>query len=147
MHWPLLLLLTFAVEPVRAPAAAADSPVRQWLAELASEEAAVREEARRNMLGMSRQQLLELRQLVAAGEARLPAQQAALAEIVRHVYLATEPYPPAPGDDRSFIGLSGWRLLDTGRYTGVTFERRLPGFDAYRALEDGDVILGVEELP
>jgi hypothetical protein len=127
MLWAVVLLLTLCLAGEEPAATQPQSPVKQWLLDLASDDAEVREAARKEMLGMSRVQ--------------------PLAEIVRHVYLATEPYPEAPGEERSFIGLSGWRPFDNGNYTGIIFERRLPGFDAYRALEDGDVILRVEELP
>jgi hypothetical protein len=151
MWWAVLLPLLVGLAERDPPATQSDSAVPRWLAQLASDDAFVRDAARKAMLGMTRAQLLELRQLVAEGEARLPSQRSALSEIVRHVYLATEPYPTTP-EPVAFLGLSNgsggqWRLVPVGEDVGLTFERRLLGFDAYRALEDGDVILGVEELP
>jgi hypothetical protein len=123
------------------------SDVARWLNDLAAEDAPTRAEARRKMLGMSAAQLKELRQLVADGQAVLPAQREALYEIVYHTFLRTRPYPVLQGDNGSFIGLFGQQVTDGGGSSSVAFERCLPGFDAYRVLENGDRIVGVDELP
>lgn len=123
------------------------SDVARWLNDLAAEDAPTRAEARRKMLGMSAAQLKELQTLVANGRAALPSQREALYEIVHHTFLRTRPYPVLQGDNGSFIGLFGQQVTDGGDYSSVSFERCLPGFDAYRVLENGDRIIGVDELP
>ena len=51
----------------------------------------------------------------------------------------------APGE--SFFGIFKYRPVAVGDRIGLIFESRLIGFPAYASLEDGDIILAVEEMP
>src|SRR5258708_2183625 len=89
---------------------AADAPARGWVGDLASPEDAKREEARTNLMGLSREDLPRLRALVEENRPVAAAQAAALHEIVVQIYLSEEPYEqdfPLTG----FLGLS-WSIDD-----------------------------------
>jgi S1-C subfamily serine protease len=44
-------------------------------------------------------------------------------------------------------GIINVEEADPADRTGVTVGERMPGFAAYRALRDGDVIIGIEQIP
>jgi hypothetical protein len=92
-----------ATQPAAAVAAAVLLPPEQVLAQmprlfadLSAAEPAVREAARSALMGMSRQDLPAFEKLVRDNVPLAPAQAAVLREIVTHVFLAGEEYPPAP---------------------------------------------------
>lgn len=121
-----------------------DSPIRQWFADLASPDAAVREAATTALMGLDRPQLNQLRELVRRSAPLATAQAAALHDIVVHDYLAAEPYPH---DTRQgFLGLLAMQseLIDQPLRLGVDVDdHRIPGFPSFRMLRSGDVILAV----
>ncbi|GEM_PF-3685335 len=155
--WPLIFIITLlapggAFEPSppgnqskTKPTSQPADTLKSWLTDLAAENADARRAARVNLLNISRADLMTIRTLIAAGAARQPAQKQALTDIVCHVFLATEPYETAPGE--SFFGLFKYRPVAVGERMGLIFESRLIGFPAYASLEDGDIILAVEEMP
>jgi hypothetical protein len=121
----------------------ADAPVRRWFSDLASPDAQQREQAQTELLGLNRQQLQQLRWLVAHGQAVAPSQLAALHEIVIHDFLSGEPYTPM---DAGFLGLRWPDRGDVARL-GVPVEIRIPGFPSFQMLRTGDLILGVITNP
>lgn len=148
----LLLLVGFAAANGQATTQPAQS-LRQLVTALAADEPVVRDAAHKQLLQLNRAELPALKEVVASGAAKLPSQQEALKDVVRHVFLSGEPYPLDVESRLSFIGLglgASFRPLHfvdgTGRL-GVGFDHRLPGFPGYAVLEEGDVIVGVEELP
>jgi hypothetical protein len=139
--------VVFAEAPRTAPATqpvpfAADAPARNWFAELASPEDNKREEARTNLMGLTRNDLPRLRALVEQSRPLAASQVAALHEIVIQIYLSGESYPPA-FPVTGFLGLSWPQGTDPGTRLGVLVQTRFPGFPSFRMLRDGDLILGV----
>lgn len=121
--------------------------IRQWVLELGAPEPDVREAARRNLLNLTPADLGTLRAIVAEGAANLPCQAAALYDVVRHVYLTGEQVTRS-NERLSFLGLRLFQIGTLGEAPlGMTFERRLMGFPAFAAFEEGDVLISVEELP
>jgi hypothetical protein len=133
------------------------------VADLGNADADVRADARRELLGMSREQLLALPKLLSHQPPLNASQRALLHEIVVHVYLATGSYP----SDRSqgFLGVTIAEVHipatdaaapmenvdspidpdDASPDTGIIILERMPGFCGYRAFESGDVILAARE--
>ncbi len=160
-------LVTLAAEPATAPArrseaSLATQPVseftlRHWFADLADGDAVIRERAYSQLLGLTRQDLPGLRQVVEQSRPVEPAQAGALREAVFHVYLSGETYEAEPRS--GFLGLLMPTLdsvevqRDTERAvgvdvdprvtTGVPVDFRIPGFCGFRALREGDVLLAI----
>jgi hypothetical protein len=117
-------------------------------ADLASPDPARRSAARTELMGLARSELPALRRVVETRQPVSPQQAIDLRDIVRHVYLASDPYERS-GD--GFLGLAtrGTRvpvtveLPDGTVCPGVDFTQRYPGFCAYRWLQAGDVILSI----
>jgi hypothetical protein len=122
--------------------------VRLSIVRLASEDAAQREQARVDLIGLGRADLPVLRQAIRSLREMEPSQTAVLRDIVTHVYLTGEPYSTEGG---GFLGIrlphpfkpEEQSLLSLER--GVALITRFPGFCAFRMLRDGDVILSVTE--
>jgi hypothetical protein len=123
--------------------------IRGWVRDLGNGDSAVRDRARVELMGISRGELERLRQVVAQSRPLAPDQIAMLQEIVTHVYLAGEYDEGA--EERGFLGVrmsqTGVELSPApgvradGTAVGVAVAGRVPGFCAYRMLEDGDVII------
>jgi hypothetical protein len=132
------------------PAAAADVPgVKRMIARLAADGFRDREAARVELMGLPRAKLPVLREAVKQMLPLEASQLSVLRDIVAHVYLAGETYDVdegAPG----FLGISlppFMRFPGAGGAfvggRGVEVMARVPGFCAYRMLQDGDVILAL----
>ena len=111
----------------------------------------MREHAKIQLMGISRQQLGELARLVEQKRPLAPSQALVLHEIVVQVYLAGEPFDADP-TGAAFLGVryAQTAFLINGQepeQLGTVVQERVPGFCAYRYLQDGDVIVGFEELP
>jgi len=125
-------------------------PITTWFQDLANRDATVREQARINLMGISRDDLEKLHTLVEADRPLAPSQAMALREIVDQVYQATDPYEPFE-DHSGFLGVpqtTSAVVLDGGEddsQGGVLVAKRIPGFCAYRFLQDGDMIVGIAE--
>src|SRR2546423_14648796 len=78
----------------------ADSPIRGWFADLTSPDAAVRDRAQAQLMGISRDDLAGLRALIQQASPPAPSQVAALHDVVIHAFLTGETYEPF--GDRSF---------------------------------------------
>ena len=137
-----------------AQAAAAPGPaqtlatVKTLLAQLAADDYPTRERARVELMGLSRADLDLLRDAVKQSLPLQPSQVVVLRDIVTQIYLAGDLYV-AEADGKGFLGvhLPFWGhpdergLLNVER--GVAVVSRLPGFCAYRMLQDGDVLLSL----
>lgn len=151
-----LMIMTLAAAPLSAverspkppatrPASEANS-LKRLLRQLASDDAAVRDAARVALMGLKRTDIPALRTAVAESLPLEPSQIAALREIVMHVALVGAEYEAM---ETGFLGVRvpNWQqpddqvLLNVGR--GVVVLSRIPGFCAFRTLQDGDVILSV----
>ena len=120
-----------------------------WFSDLANKDASVREQARVGLMGISRGDLQTLRALVEANRPLAPSQAMALREIVMQVYQATEPYD-AVEDKPGFLGVplrDASIATDDDAQAGVLVTDRIPGFCAYRFLQNGDVIVGITDSP
>ncbi len=125
-----------------APATVPSDSIRGWFNQLADSNPDAREQARINLMGLSRADLATLRQIVAETRPLRASQSAVLYDIVAHAYSAGEPY-----DSREVGCVLGVQLAPSEDPPGVRVAERFPGFCAYRYLRDGDVIVGVAELP
>lgn len=153
-----------ATQTVARPATQPASPsqLQVWFDDLAASDAVVRERAYSELLGLARQDLPALREVVERSRPVAPSQAAALRDVVTHVYLSGEPYRAeksgflgvmqsaelysveVPGED--LIGADAGNAREQiGPRTGVPIAVRLPGFCAFRALREGDVVLGIVE--
>lgn len=129
--------------------------------DLAASDAAVRDRALSAMLNLTRGELPGLRNVVERSRPVAPSQAGALRDVVSHVYLTGVIYDCEPRI--GFLGLilpaldsvevprpdappalenNGLRPVPQVS-TGVPIEHRIPGFCAFGALRDGDVVLGV----
>ncbi|CAN5560200.1 hypothetical protein BH09PLA1_BH09PLA1_00750 [soil metagenome] len=152
----------FLIQP--NPAAALSDPhpttrpaddLKSWFTQLCDPNPDVRDRARTKLMTMPRSRLNELQSLVAQSRPLRAAQAVELRPIVEHVYLSGEEY----FSDKNGPGFLGVELdqisvpeSDSGdessNATGRLVQRvmvraRFPGFGAYPALRDGDVILSV----
>jgi hypothetical protein len=105
-----------------------------------------------NLMNLSRGDLPTLRNIVTEMRPLAPAQLTTLRDIVIHVFLATEPMrgnrqsgflgvqlaPFSPGDDSN---------PDDTAAPGVVILDRMPGFIAFKMLQNGDMIIGITEAP
>jgi hypothetical protein len=134
----------------RAATTRPSDQIASWFSDLANKDAAVREQARVNLMGISRADLQTLRRLVEANRPLAPSQAMALREIVVQVHQSTEPYEPVP-DRQGFLGVPLRDVTmvldgtDDEGQAGVLVTDRIPGFCAYRFLQNGDVIVGITE--
>jgi hypothetical protein len=143
-------VVSFAASP---PTSQPDK-LATWFSDLANKDASVREQARVGLMGISRPDLETLRKLVEANRPLAPSQAMALREIVMQVYESTEPYE-AVADKPGFLGVPlppitsaiGLDGTDDDSQAGVLVTDRIPGFCAYRFLQNGDVIVGITEAP
>jgi len=135
-----------STDPADAPAI-----LKKALLQLSDRDPAVRDAAREQLMGMSPTDLPVLRTDVEQAGPLPPGSVQALREVVTHVYLAGE-----NGDRDTAKGFMGISMVDdlqsaysdddqndSGLPLGVVVQMRLPGFDAYRALRDGDIILAI----
>lgn len=127
--------------------------MKGWFSDLAHRDAAVREEAVVNLMGLRRTDLPLLERVIRKSMPLKPPQAIALRQIITQVYLSGDPYEPSP--DAGFLGielrttvvtLGGENDPDSAQ-GGVVVVRRMPGFCGARMLRDGDVILGIVERP
>jgi hypothetical protein len=118
------------------------------IAQLADDDYSNREAARIALMGLRRSDLGVLRQSVQQSMPLEPGQIIVLRDVVTQVYLAGDAYLP---DDQGagFLGVSlpVWsRPEDRALLTlerGVAVVSRVPGFCAFRMLQNGDVLLSM----
>jgi hypothetical protein len=140
-----LLLVTVVALGARPPATTQSSDqIRAWYLQLADRDPEVREQARINLMGIKRRDLPALEKVVADSRPVRASQAAVLYDIVTHVHMAGEPYKVAPNTG-GFLGLRGLQTWDSP--PGIVVDVRIQGFCAYRMLREGDVIVGIEEMP
>jgi hypothetical protein len=142
--------------PTTAPATRPVGRVQALFEQLLAAESGVRERARVELMGLSRDDLETLRHVVQTSGPPTAQQAAVLHDIVVHVFLATDPYeasrPPAgflgvrlPMDPAGGIALPEDTALKVGDPdTGVPIAEAIPGFCGFRHLQAGDVVLGVD---
>jgi len=155
----VILLVISAIQIGATPTTKPASHIKELFTKLADRDPNVREQARIDLMGLTRSDLPALKEYVRAHRPLAPSQAAALREIVTHVYLAGEPY--RTDEDHGFLGVSLSDGTLNGLITqqqqaqeadptsapplGVTVTDRLPGLCAFRMLANGDVIVGIAE--
>jgi hypothetical protein len=137
-----------------APATNPSAQIATWFVRLADRDPNVRDQARIDLMGLSRADLPAVRNYVQQHRPLSPAAAAGLRDIVTQIYLAGERYPANP--DHGFLGVS----LSEGSSpqlpqdrpdpaapppVGVIVTDRLPGLCGFRALGNGDVIVGIDQ--
>src|SRR4051812_38654450 len=80
---------------IRAATTKPADQIPSWFADLANRDASVREQARVNLMGISRNDLEQLRAIVEKSRPLAPSQAMELRDIVQQVFQATEPYQAA----------------------------------------------------
>lgn len=150
--WLAVLPATGAAEaPPVAPATQTTRPadrqalITQWLGDLADEDARIREQARRTLMSLKREDLPLLKAAVKDLRPLAPSQLAALRDIVTQAYLSRDTYARDPRVGFMGVKLSADRAAEVqiGGDGPAVIESRLPGFCGYAALQDGDVIVKV----
>lgn len=144
-------------KPTTQPAS--EPAIQALFNDLAASDAAVRGRALSALLELTRADLPGLRNVVERLRPVAPSQAGALRDVVTHVYLTGETYDCEP--TIGFLGLVLPALdsvevprpepqpgledngLPARASTGVPIDYRIPGFCAFGALRDGDVVLGV----
>lgn len=137
--------------PSTAPATqptTSETDLAKWIGELDARSPDIRAEAMTRLLQVSRGDLPALKRVVDGARPISPGQATVLHDVVIHVWLAGEPYPT---QDVGFLGVSlmptnGWDDA-SGVVDGVQVLARMPGFAAYGALLDSDLILEIKEKP
>lgn len=145
----LPLLGSLFAGPATRPAAPEIQPqLKQWFDQLADRDPDVREAAKTRLMGLSRGQLLELKSLIEQSRPLKPSQVAELHDIVTHAYLSGEQEHPGAGST-GFLGLSWPRGAErmSEDPPGLVIVSRIKGFVAYRYLREGDILVGIAELP
>jgi hypothetical protein len=138
-----LTLLCIGAAPATQPVAR----LRVLIDQLANRDSVKRENAFYELLALPPGDLALLRQAVVDSRPLLPGQTTLLRLAVRHIYISGAKYPIDP-NGRPFLGLS-WpeATIIPGDQRGVPVVHRVPGFAAYHALREGDLLQGIEELP
>jgi cold shock CspA family protein len=137
-----------SVPPSTSPADP-ESVLKSALLQLSDRDPAVRESAREQLMALSASDLPMLRIAIEALRPLPPGDADALRDIVEHVYLTGEDADGNPKQGFMGILMSDWGAMvpdsdaDPQEPLGVVVEMRLPGFDAYRVLRDGDIILAI----
>jgi hypothetical protein len=138
-----------ATAPATQPAAVQSiASIKRLIRELAADNYPARDGARLALMGLNRSELGALREAIKQSLPLEPSQVIVLREIVTQVYLAGDLYLPET-DGMGFLGihLPDWQraedraLLSTEH--GVVVMGRVPGFCAFRMLQDGDVLLSM----
>ena len=140
--------VTRAADPLAATTRPIDQ-IQRSFDRLAADDSTVREAARAALLGLSRDDLPTLRDVVRRTLPLAPSQRIVLNEIVTHVYLSGDGYQSPL--NQGFLGV---RLPDPNvvmleelppadEKAGVTIQECMPGFAGYGVLREGDVVLGL----
>jgi hypothetical protein len=137
----LLMPATLVVAQTTRPSA----DLRRLVRQLDDASPEIRESAAQALMGLSRPELLALRDAAMAQRPLSAGQLAVLREAVMQVFLETEPY--LPDQNRGFLGLHWPHGAAESYDTGIIVADRIPGFGAYRLLRPGDVIVKMLDFP
>jgi hypothetical protein len=142
-------LLADSFAPPSTSPAEPQAVLKAALLQLSDRDPAVRDSAREQLMALPAGDLPLLRIAIEALRPLPPGDADALRDIVEHVYLSGE--DKDGNSKQGFMGIlmSAWQGIasdddsDPQQPLGVVVEMRLPGFDAYRVLRDGDIILAI----
>jgi hypothetical protein len=142
---PATLPTTQPVSPKKLAA------IREMLGQLASEDGSKREKARIDLMALQRSDLYTLREAIRLTRPLQPSQAAVLPDIVSHVYLSGDVPVTDDTPGTAFLGIRMAQYLRPedrpllSLEKGVAVVGRIPGFCAFRMLQDGDIILSIVE--
>lgn len=132
-----------------APASTPEN-LRSLILQLSDRDPAIRAAAHEQLLGLSPEDLPALRSAIEQVRPLPPGDADALRDVVKHVFLLGQ--NSNSDSELGFMGITMADLPSLGTdeatrdadfLSGVVVTDRLPGFDAYRALRDGDIILSI----
>jgi len=155
----VVAFVTFSLFAFRFSFAQSTQPagqIQKSFDELADADGQVRDAARVALMGLSRDDLQALREVVEKSRPLAAAQAVALHDIVTHVYLAGENNRSvsnsgflgvrlAPIRENGMIVAADDQTVDTGEVSGVLIRECMPGFSGFRYLREGDVVLGIKQ--
>ncbi|HEY1685553.1 MAG TPA: PDZ domain-containing protein [Tepidisphaeraceae bacterium] len=148
MPWVFAMLFLILL-PLVSLAASIDIPAT--LQNLNNPDPAIRDQARQDLMAIHRSQLDDLRQAAIRAMPLSPEQIASLHEIVMQVILADAAHQADATSQRGFLGASPMVQQITGPDNkprmAILITQRIPGFDAYRLLRNGDIILSIDGDP
>jgi hypothetical protein len=127
-------------------AQAQDQVLREYVAQLGSDDSQVRENALDHLMDLKSKDLPALRSAAISQAPLTPGQIAGIRQVVTEVFLAGESYRVDPDSLGGFVGLH-WDTGNAESTDGVLVGERLPGFAAYRSLRSGDIIRGFADWP
>jgi hypothetical protein len=144
----ILLLCCACVTRAEEPTTQPVEKIQTWVTQLADSDANVREQARYNLLGLTRDDLSQLRTVIIHNIPLKPSQQGVIREVVTHVYLSGESYDPDPNlPGVGFLGIIHNTTDSSSVDIGLSVDEILPGFCGYRVLQRGDMIVHVATEP
>ncbi|MBC7785653.1 MAG: hypothetical protein H7144_17625 [Burkholderiales bacterium] len=149
MH-PLMVIPCLIASLAMTRAEARRGQVQIWFEQLGSPDQHARTQAKRELMGLHAEELPMLRQIVAAAAPLRAAQIDPLHEAFDYIYVRHQ-LQKLPRTTGGFLGLTLPGAFDEPfgnpnrePASGVEVSR-LPGFAAYRFLEDGDIIRGISQ--
>lgn len=143
-----LLWGVVGVSPASPPVAPADPALVALVRQLGDLDPRARAQARSLLMQLRRSDLPALREATRYAGRLSPEQASALEEIVIHVHVSGIELPRQPwgflGVELATPGVTPDGQLVEGE-PGAIILSRMPGFPAYEALCDGDLVIGVDQ--
>ncbi|HEY1921869.1 MAG TPA: hypothetical protein VGG44_03805, partial [Tepidisphaeraceae bacterium] len=123
--------------------------LQQWVTQLGSDDPQTRRTALGNLMALNKSDLPALRDAAIAEHSLLPQQIAAIHQAVTQVFLSAQPFEFAsdPRLDYGFLGIQMMSDAPSQPPDGVLVWSRIPGFVAYRMLQQGDIIVKIIRQP
>jgi hypothetical protein len=149
----ILFLPAIAIAAVEnSPAttqSASQQELRQWVEQLGSDDPQTRRTALGQLMALDKSDLPSLRAVVISEHSLLPQQIAAIHQAVTQVFLAAQQFRFAtdPQLDYGFLGIQMMSDAPSQPPDGVLVWSRIPGFVAYRMLQQGDIIVKIIRQP
>lgn len=143
-RWVLVVGVLVTCAQVRAGEVATTEQLRRSVVGLMDADPSMREKSRVALMGLSREELATLAAVVQEFRPLDRPVAETLRDVVEHVYLTGYNYEK---EERGFLGITMPARVDMTSKMDVVVESRMPGFVGYRMLQDGDVILDIEERP
>jgi hypothetical protein len=135
--------------PATQPATPSQHDLQKWIQQLASDDPQTRRSALSDLMALNKSDLPTLRAVVVSQHSLLPQQISAIHDAVTQVFLASQPYVFAtdPRLDYGFLGIQMMVDAPSQPPDGVLVWSRIPGFVAYRMLQQGDIIVKIIRQP
>jgi hypothetical protein len=123
--------------------------LRKWIAQLGSDDPQIRRTALSKLMALNKADLPALQAAAISEHSLLPEQIAAIHQAVTQVFLSAQPFEFAadPRLDYGFLGIQMMSGAPSQPPDGVLVWSRIPGFVAYRMLQQGDIIVKIIQKP